>query len=77
MEQPNNSDPTLTALGQLETRVEELLRFCANLRDENRSLRTRQETLVVERAELIEKTALARNRVEAMISRLKAMEEAP
>lgn len=77
MEQAPGSDPTLDALGQLESRVDELVRVCANLREENRSLRTRQETLVVERAELIEKTALARNRVEAMISRLKAMEEAP
>lgn len=77
MEQASGSDPTLDALGQLESRVDELVRVCANLREENRSLRTRQETLVVERAELIEKTALARNRVEAMISRLKAMEEAP
>jgi cell division protein ZapB len=77
MEQASGSDLTLDALGRLESRVDELVRLCANLREENRSLRTRQETLVVERAELIEKTALARNRVEAMISRLKAMEEAP
>ena len=47
----------------------------ARLKDENASLRARQESLVSERAELIEKTELARNRVEAMISRLKAMEE--
>lgn len=77
MDKAPASDPTLTALGQLESRVEDLLRVCASLRDENRSLRSRQETLIVERAELIEKTALARNRVEAMIDRLKAMEEAP
>lgn len=77
MEKSPTTDPTLTALSQLELRVEELLRTCASLRDENRSLHSRQETLVVERAELIEKTALARNRVEAMIDRLKALEEAP
>jgi cell division protein ZapB len=53
------------------------LRHCLSLRDENRSLRLRQDILVVERAELIEKTELARNRVEAMINRLKAMESSP
>ncbi|NCC29281.1 MAG: TIGR02449 family protein, partial [Gammaproteobacteria bacterium] len=43
--------------------------------DENKSLRARQETLVGERGELIEKTEQARSRVEAMLSRLRAMEE--
>ena len=72
-----NATPTDTVLTQLETQVDELLRLCLSLRDENRSLRLRQELLVVERAELIEKTELARNRVEAMINRLKAMESSP
>ncbi len=72
-----NAAPTDTVLTQLETHVDELLRLCLSLRDENRSLRSRQELLVVERAELIEKTELARNRVEAMINRLKAMESSP
>jgi cell division protein ZapB len=36
----------------------------------------RQENLVAERAALIEKTELARTKVEAMITRLKAMESA-
>jgi cell division protein ZapB len=62
-------------LDTLEHQVEELIRTCRQLRDENTSLRTRQESLVSERAELIEKTELARNRVESMISRLKSMEE--
>ena len=59
----------------LERQVDELLRTCRRLSEENASLRTRQETLVAERAELIEKTELARSRVESMISRLKSMEE--
>jgi cell division protein ZapB len=58
----------------LEQQVEGLIHTCTQLRDENRSLRQRQEHLVAERAELIEKTELARTRVEAMITRLKAME---
>lgn len=59
----------------LERRVDALIRLCRRLQDENDSLRARQETLVAERGELIEKTEQARSRVEAMLSRLRAMEE--
>lgn len=61
-------------LKKLEARVDELIRTCETLKEENTSLRSRQDSLVAERADLIEKTELARSRVEAMISRLKAME---
>jgi cell division protein ZapB len=61
-------------LRKLEQQVEDLIRACAYLKDENKSLRTRQDSLVAERAALIEKTELARSRVEAMITRLKSME---
>jgi cell division protein ZapB len=44
------------------------------LKTENKSLRNQQDTLVADRANLIEKNEKARTRVEAMISRLKAME---
>ena len=62
-------------LDTLERQVAELIRTCGQLRKENASLRARQEMLVSERAELIEKTELARGRVESMISRLKSMED--
>lgn len=62
-------------LDTLENRVTELLRACDQLNAENRSLRERQDALVAERAVLIEKNELARTRVEAMINRLKAMEQ--
>lgn len=62
-------------LDTMERQVDELIHTCRRLREENASLRARQEILVGERAELIEKTELARSRVESMISRLKAMEE--
>jgi cell division protein ZapB len=68
------NDMTELDLQKLEVRVEELIRACSLLKDENKSLRTRQENLVAERAALIEKTELARAKVEAMITRLKAME---
>lgn len=58
----------------LEARVSELIRTCQQLKDENKSLHSRQDQLVAERAALIEKTELARNRVEAMIQRLKSLE---
>jgi cell division protein ZapB len=63
-------------LRNLEQRVEDLIRACSFLKDENKSLRARQDSLVAERATLIEKTELARTRVEAMITRLKSMESA-
>lgn len=59
----------------LERQVDELVRLCQRLREENASLRTRQEALMAERGELIEKNEQARSRVEAMLSRLRAMEE--
>lgn len=61
-------------LESLESQVDELIRTCENLSEENRALREQQATLVAERASLIEKSELARSRVEAMIARLKAME---
>lgn len=62
-------------LDTLERQVEELIRTCHRLSEENLSLRARQDSLVAERAELIEKTELARSRVESMILRLKSMED--
>lgn len=62
-------------LRALEARVDELIRACSHLKNENKSLKTRQEDLLAERADLIEKTELARTRVEAMITRLKSLED--
>ena len=59
----------------LERRVDALIHLCLRLQEENTSLRARQESLVAERGELIEKNEQARSRVEAMLSRLRAMEE--
>ena len=62
-------------LKRLEFRVEELVRTVERMKDENRSLRAQQEHMTAERAQLIERNELARSRVEAMIGRLKAMEQ--
>ena len=74
MEAPGEKQDAGLDVSQLERQVDALIKACSALKQENSSLRQRQEILVVERAELIEKTELARSRVEAMISRLKAME---
>jgi cell division protein ZapB len=59
----------------LERRVDELIRTVERLKDENRLLRAGNAELTAERATLIERTELARTRVEAMIARLKGMEQ--
>jgi cell division protein ZapB len=61
-------------LKRLEARVDELIQANMRLRDQNNSLLSTQDSLVAERAELIEKTEMAKTRVEAMITRLKSME---
>ena len=61
-------------LQRIEKRVEELVGICNQLKEENRSLRQRQDILVAERAGLLQKNDLVRGRVEAMIERLKSME---
>ncbi len=62
-------------LAQFERQVEALIDTCKRLREENQSLRTQQEHLVGEKARLIEHTEAASSKVEAMVSRLKAMEQ--
>ena len=59
----------------LEQQVDELIQICNRLREENTWLRARQVTLADDRAQLVEKTELARSKVESMITRLKSMED--
>jgi cell division protein ZapB len=61
-------------LARLTRRVEELLGVMDSLRDENRALKQRHESLANERASLLQKNEQVRARVEAMIGRLKALE---
>ncbi|HEY5789177.1 MAG TPA: TIGR02449 family protein [Gammaproteobacteria bacterium] len=62
-------------LKKLEARIDELIRVCERLGEENRALRTSQRSLQLERASLLEKNERARNRVEAMIMHLNSMEQ--
>lgn len=62
-------------LKRLEQRVDALVGVCDQLQDENKSLKQRQDVLTAERATLLQKNEQVRARVEAMIGRLKAMEQ--
>ena len=71
--QPSHS-PIDSELQRLEVRVGELLSLVQQLTEENRALRNRQDHLAGERAALLQKNEQARAGVEAMISRLRALE---
>jgi cell division protein ZapB len=66
--------PIETELQRLEVRVGELLSLVQQLTEENRALRHRQDHLAGERAALVQKNEQARAGVEAMISRLRMLE---
>jgi cell division protein ZapB len=61
-------------LQQLETHIDALIQACHQLTEENYRLREQQTALVAERDTLLEKNALARSRIESMLTRLRAME---
>lgn len=73
--QKMNSDPSLQELKALAERIERLLEFNRRLEFEHRSLQQRYADLDSERATLLAKNDQARHRIEAMISRLKALEQ--
>ena len=61
-------------LRKLETRIDDLIDACQRLREENQALKTEQDELGEKHSRLMEKTRIARERIETMISRLKALE---
>jgi cell division protein ZapB len=67
-------DPVKQELAALGEQVDRLLDAVRRLSEENRSLRHSQEQLANERAGLMARNEQARSRVEAMIQRLKALE---
>lgn len=62
-------------LKRLEKRIDDLVDVVGVLKEENRSLKQRQDSLTAERAQMLQKNEQVRARVEAMISRLKGMEQ--
>lgn len=67
-------DP-LQRLRAMAKQIERLIDRCHRLEDENRSLRQQQEQIGNERSHLVAKNEQARTRVEAMIARLKSLEQ--
>jgi len=67
--------PVEMELRRLEQRVDELVALLAQLKEENRALRLRQDSFATERAGLLQKNEQVRARVEAMIGRLRTMEQ--
>ena len=59
----------------LEERVNELIALCDSYKRQNGTLKAREAQLLEERTQLLKKNDLARVKVEAMITRLKAMEQ--
>lgn len=75
MADKKQTQATDIALNKLETKVEDLVSIVNKLKDENDTLSSTHKSLAVERSKLVEKNEKTRTRVEAMISRLKAMEK--
>jgi cell division protein ZapB len=59
---------------ELEKKIDELIGLCRELNRENQSLKVDNSGWHQERQDLIEKNEVARNKVEAMIDRLRTME---
>ena len=76
MESNNNNQNMDLKLKDVGKKLDELLAVCDKLKEENLSLKQQQNKLIEDRANLLQKNDQVRVRVEAMISRLKAMEEA-
>ena len=75
MTEPSARTAVDAELKRLERRIDELVATVGQLKEENRALRQRQELLMTERAGLLQKNEQVRARVEAMIGRLKSMEQ--
>lgn len=72
----NSMNDTTSKINHLEEQVNELLELCKKLGDENSDLRAQLQHLTGERATLVELKEQARSQVEAMIMRLRSMENA-
>lgn len=66
----------MSDLGVLEQRIDELVELVRVLSTENRALKAQRQALTAERARLLERNERASSKVDSMIGRLKALEEA-
>ncbi|OZG74905.1 TIGR02449 family protein [Hahella sp. CCB-MM4] len=65
----------VSQLQQLSDKIDRLINKCKQLEADNHALRELQEEWQQERMQLLQKNDLARSKIEAMISRLKALEQ--
>jgi cell division protein ZapB len=72
MTESQNNQPL--ELRELEISLDQLIAQYAAAKQENQSLKVRQDELLLEKAKLLAKTNLARTRINDMIARLKTME---
>lgn len=66
--------PTLE-IQKLEDKIDELISLCEELERKHATLEQDRENWLSERTRLLEKNELAKSKVEAMIMRLKALEQ--
>ena len=59
----------------LETRIDELIAFCDELERKNEYMADEKKKWAQERTRLLEKNELAKTKIEAMITRLKSLEQ--
>jgi cell division protein ZapB len=64
-----------TQLKALTQKIDDLISLCAQLNRENIALKADANTWLAERQQLVDKNELAKTKVEAIIDRLKAMEQ--
>jgi len=63
-----------SAIQRFSDKIDKLLEHCGKLEADNASLRKLQDDWHNDRAKLLQKNDLARNKIEAMIGRLKTLE---
>ena len=71
----SESESAVIHLAILSQRVDQLLTLCGRLTQENQALREQHDALETERDELRDKYEHSRARIEAMIVRLKSLEQ--
>ena len=62
-------------LKAITRKIDNLIKLCEQLEEENRSLKANAASWTTERDQLVDKTELARSKVESMINRLKELEQ--
>ena len=72
---PNECELNTLEINELEAKIDELIQLCTDLEGKITVMQMDKENWAAEKSRLLEKNDLARNKVEAMIMRLKALEQ--